>query len=102
MSSRKKPQFSAISCEERHHLEAERETLLYGDAKKRPQPVAQPISKRVDRVVHVQQDLRDCADVNHCLEESDDGGKDSATLDNGSGAERVQRHVGYTRDDDEQ
>ncbi len=37
-------QFSAISCKERHHLEAECETLLDGDAKKRPQPVALPIS----------------------------------------------------------
>ena len=42
-------QFSAISCEERHYLEAECGTLLDGDAKKRPQPISNYLSDGHER-----------------------------------------------------
>src|SRR6185295_119010 len=52
-------------------------------------------------MVHVQQNLGNCGDINHRFEKAEGSREHSPTLDDGSGAECVQRHVGDPRQNDE-
>jgi len=62
---------------------------------------AQAISQGINRMIHVQQDLGDRTHVHDGLEKTEDSRKRAAALDNGDGANGVQRHVGYSSQHDQ-
>jgi len=102
-SREQKPgQLNALPCEQRYQLVTESQTLLDGNSEVCPHRVAQSVGQRIHWMIHVEQNLGDGTDVHNRFEKAENVRKRAPTLNNCSGADSVQRHVGYSRQHDEE
>ena len=81
---------------------AERQALFDRDAEIGSSREANTIGQRVHRMIHVEEDLGDRADVNDSLKKTEGRREQAAALDDGDGADGVQRDVRYSRQNDGQ
>jgi len=72
---------------------AERQALLDGYAKEGSAGEPQAIGQRIDGMVHIQEDLGYRADVHDGFEKAQNRRERAPALDDGYGADGVQRHV---------
>jgi hypothetical protein len=93
-------QFDALSCEQRCQLGPKGKALLDGDPKISAQGKAQSISQSISWMTKVLEDLGDCTNINHSLDETETRGKPTPALDDRSGAKSIQRHIDYPRQND--
>lgn len=86
-------QLNSFGSDNRYHLVAKGQSLLNGYAQVSPAGEAQPIGQSINRVIHIQQDLGNRADVHNRLAETQDSRERAPTLHYGDRADSVQRHM---------
>src|SRR5258706_426123 len=94
-------QLGSFARDKRSQLVTKGQMLLNGYSKECSAGIAQAIGESIYWMVHVQENFGDRADVNHGLEKAKHRSKVTSTLDYGGGSDRIQGHIGYSRQHDE-
>ena len=94
-------QLESSARDERCQLVTKSQALLNAHPEKGSARVAKAVGQRIHRMIHIQEDLGDRTNVHDGFEKPKGRRKPTPALHNRNGADGVQGHVRYPREDDE-